>query len=357
MPPQNMHENPARTLATFSEFAQREQLEDLETYYAALNDALAHFSTQDGIARLVDLPTIILPDLHARRALLVDVLGTQLSGGPYAGRQVFELLQQGLLNVVCVGDIVHSEERVHWVTNDDGAWSAELLDREMVRSLGAGAMIMYLKTQYPVHFHCLRGNHDDIAGEMAKDFRKFVGLKYENDEPVLVEGRPVVTGDKGESKLVREWVLSREGWGQEFLETWARFESALPLLAQASYYLISHTLPLLPLAEAEIRDPQRGCEISRELTSNRGVNEAAIHETLANLNLQETIQRWFYGHSRVPPEINGGKYEESLDGLVVRLNNPKQHVFAYVPAARDEQRFDPARDVYIKAPTEVMFHR
>ena len=128
------------------------------------------------------------------------------------------------------------------------------------------------------------------------------------------------------------------------------------MLAQADYYVISHTLPLVPLAEAEIRDPKRGREISLELTSNRGINEAAIYETLENLGLQETTQRWFHGHSRVPPEINGGKYEESLDGLIVRLNNPKQHVFAYVPAAQDERRFDPAQDVSIKAPEEEAFH-
>ncbi len=357
MSSQNTHENPARTLATFSEFARREKLEDLEAYYTALNDVLSLLSTQDGIVELPDLPTLILPDLHARRELLIAVLSTQLTDGPYAGRQVFDLLREELLNVVCVGDIVHSEERSHWVINDDGAWSVELLNQEMVRSLGAGTMIMYLKTQYPLHFHCLRGNHDDISGELAKDFRKFVGLKYENGEPVFIDGRPVVTGDKGESKLVREWVLSREGWGQEFLETWARFESALPLLAQASYYVISHTLPLLSLTEAEIRDPQRERDISIELTSNRGINETAIRETLANLGLQETTQRWFHGHSRVPSEINNGKYEESLDGLIVRLNNPKQHVFAYVPGAQDERRFDPTQDVYIKAPTEEVFHR
>ncbi len=352
----NGNENPAHSLETLREFATREQLEAPETYCAALDAALAILSMQDGLVQLQDLPTIVIPDLHARRALLIAIFSTQLANGPYAGRQVFDLLQQGLLNVVCVGDIVHSEERSDWVINLDGEWTAELLDKEMVRSLGAGAMVMYLKTQYPAHFHCLRGNHDDIAGELAADFRKFVGLKYENDELVFVDGRPVITGDKGESKLVREWVLNREGWGQPFLETWARFESALPLFAQAPYYVISHTLPHIPLTSAEIRDPHRAREVSLELTSRRGINEAAITGTLENLGLQETTQRWFHGHSQVPPEVNGGKYEESLDGLIVRLNNPKQHVFAYVPASQDERRFDPAQDVFIKAPAEETFH-
>lgn len=354
---QSSNDNPADSLAALSELASREQLEDLETYRAALTTTLAILAEHDGLILLPDLPTIIIPDLHARRAMLIAILNTSLEEGPYAGRQVFELLQQGLLNVVCVGDIVHSEERSDWVINSDGVWTAELLDKEMVRSLGAGVMVMYLKTRYPAHFHCLRGNHDDIAGELSEDFRKFVGLKYEGDELVFVDGRPVVTGDKGESRLVREWVLTREGWGQPFLEEWARFESALPLFAQASYYVISHTLPQIPLTEAEIRDPHRSREISMELTSRRGTNEGAIRATLENLGAREATQRWFHGHSPVPPEVNDGKYDEGLDGLVVRLNNSKQHVFAYVPSAQDERRFDPTRDVYIKAPAEDTFHK
>ncbi len=355
---QNSNENPARTLETLREFAGRDHLEQLEIYKAALDAVLAILAGKDGLLQLPDLPTIIIPDLHARRAMLVSILGTHLAEGLYAGKQVFDLLQQGLINVICVGDIVHSEERSDWVINNDGEWTPELLEKEMVRSLGAGTMIMYLKVQYPEHFHCLRGNHDDIAGELAEDFRKFVGLKFdENNELLFVDGRPVVTGDKGESKLVRDWVLARDGWGQPFLQTWARFERSLPLLAWSTYYVISHTPPLVPLSETEIRDASRSREISLELTSRRGIDEAAICGTLDNLGLKDRVERWFHGHSQVPPEVNGGKYEESLDGLVVRLNSPKQHVFAYVPAANDERRFDPTRDVYIKSPEEDAFHR
>jgi hypothetical protein len=350
-------ENPARSLETLREFARRDQLELLETYQSALDSVLALLADSDGLIRLPDLPTLILPDLHARRALLIDVLSTSLTDGPYAGRQVFELLQEGRINIVCVGDIVHSEERSDWVINNDGEWTQELLEREMVRSLGAGMMIMYLKLQYPDHFYCLRGNHDDIAGELAEDFRKFVGLKYVNDELLFVDGRPVVTGDKGESKLVREWVLQRADWGQPFLHTWAQFERSLPLFAQASYYVISHSLPLIPLSEAEIRDPHRPREIALELTSRRGIDATAIYGTLENLGLKEQVKRWFHGHSQVAPDTNDGKYEESLAGLVVRLNNPRRYVFAYVPASDNERLFDPAQDVYIKSPEEEMFHR
>lgn len=352
----HVEENPARTLETLQEFADRDRLETVETYRAALDDVLALLSTADGLLSLQDLPTLIIPDLHARRELLVAILGTRLKDKPGAGASVFELLQRGQINIVCVGDIVHSEKRSNWVINNDGEWTEDLLGKEMVRSLGAGAMIMYLKLQYPEHFHCLRGNHDDMAGELSEDFRKFVGLRYENDELVFEDGRPVLTGDRGESKLVRDWVLDRDGWGQPFLTAWSTFERLLPLFARGSYYAISHTLPMIALSESDIRNPNRPRESSLELTSRRGINEEAIIGTLENLALRESVKRWFYGHSMVPAETNGGRYAENLDGLVVRLNNPTQHVFAYVPASYEPRLFDPARDVYIKAPEEENFH-
>lgn len=351
-------ENPAHSLNALREFANRDQLEEVETYTNALDDALAILSQGDGFIQLAVLPTIVIPDLHARRPMLTAILGFCLNEGSHAEKPIFDLLQQGLINVVCVGDIVHSEERSDWVINNDGEWTEELLEREMVRSLGAGFMIMSLKIAYPKHFHCLRGNHDDIAGELAKDFRKFVGLKYdEQGKQVYKDGRPVMTDERGESMLVRDWVLTRPGWGQPFLQKWATFERSLPLFAQGSYYVISHTLPRIALTEKDIRDINRPVDITLELTSRRGINETALTGTLENLGIKDSIKHWFHGHTQVSMNTNDGKYEESLDGLVIRLNNPTHYVFAYVPASNAEHLFDPASNIYIKSPTEEAFHQ
>ncbi|HLI05446.1 MAG TPA: metallophosphoesterase [Ktedonobacteraceae bacterium] len=356
MSSQNLSENPASSLEALSEFAGRDHHEAPETYRAALEAVVDVLSQQDIVPRLSNLPTIIIPDLHARRTMLTDILSAPIGAGSSTGEQVFGLLQKGLINVVCVGDIVHSEEPSNWVINRDGEWTPALLDKEMVRSLGAGIMVMYLKLQFPDHFHCLRGNHDDMVMEFGP-FRKFVGLRRdEQDEVVVVEGRPVLTGDKGESELVRDWVLTREGWGQAFLDAWTQFERALPLFAQGSYFVVSHTLPRIPLSEAALHDPGKPREVTSELTQRRGVNGDSIVRTLENLGIKSIIQRWFYGHTPVSAEKNGGKYEEGLDGLLIRLNNPKNYVFAYVPASDDERRFDPIRDVYIKSPAEEHFH-
>ncbi len=248
-------DNPARSLSKLVAYASRDQIETPETYRANLNAVLKVLKKEDGLVQLLDLPTIIIPDIHARRAMLIDIFRNPIPEGPYVGRKVFELLQKGLVNVCCVGDIVHSEVRTDWVINENGDWTIELLEKEMVRSLGSAAMVMYLKMQYPQHFNCLRGNHDDMVGELAK----------------------------GESMIVRDWILTRgDGWGQTFLDLWGQFDKALPIFAKGEYYAISHTPPQRALEETEIRDKTRLPSVTLELTSRRGENREAIILTLYN---------------------------------------------------------------------------
>ena len=129
---QDKKENPAHSLSALHEFANRGQLEEVETYTSVLDDTLAVLSQGDGLIQLADIPTIVIPDLHARRPMLTAILGFCLHEGSHAEKPIFDLLQQGLINVVCVGDIVHSEERSDWVINNDGKYE-ESLDGLVVR--------------------------------------------------------------------------------------------------------------------------------------------------------------------------------------------------------------------------------
>ena len=145
----NVSENPAATLEGLSRFAEREQLEPVETYRVALEAVVEALPRPGSLLHLPDLPTLVIPDLHARREMLLAILKTRLADG-----QVFELLQQGCINVVCLGDIVHSEKRSHWVINPEGECTSELLDKAMVRSLGAGAMSLSSIMCKMLKIHC-----------------------------------------------------------------------------------------------------------------------------------------------------------------------------------------------------------
>jgi hypothetical protein len=105
--------NPASSLGALSAFARRDQLETPETYLSALKDAIEVLPLQGVLLHLQDIPIIIVPDIHARREMLITLLRAQFIEGSFAGQRVFDLLEQGCMNVVCVGGIVHSEERSH----------------------------------------------------------------------------------------------------------------------------------------------------------------------------------------------------------------------------------------------------
>ena len=70
MASQNRPENLASTLEALSVYAQRDQLEPPETYRAALDVVVNVLSQQGGLLHL--------PDLHARRAMLIALFSAQI---------------------------------------------------------------------------------------------------------------------------------------------------------------------------------------------------------------------------------------------------------------------------------------
>ena len=59
-----------------------------------------------------DIPTIIVPDLHARVYFLMNLLKYDISSFLHENNTtVFDALQQGKVRVICLGDGLHSEKR------------------------------------------------------------------------------------------------------------------------------------------------------------------------------------------------------------------------------------------------------
>lgn len=98
-----------------------------------------------------ELPTIVVPDLHARMDFFLSVLAYEAE----KERKAIDLLAEGRLQIVCLGDGVHSEGRAA------GRWRAALgefqeeyrthdsMDGEMRESLGLMGMVMEVKRSFP----------------------------------------------------------------------------------------------------------------------------------------------------------------------------------------------------------------
>ena len=306
-------------LINLKQLATNSKVESGSTYLPSLKAATAILRKGSGIVTLQpDVETLVVSDLHARRDFLMEVLQAKRGGVT-----VLELLRQGKINVVLVGDAVHSEVSANWPHIWDVDYDQKM-NAEMARNLNIMKMIMDLKAEFPDNFHYIRGNHDEINGTFTK---------YAN-----------------EGYKVRKWM--EKTYGKDFVAQWAAFEDALPILAigktAQQSFVISHTVPNEVLGYNQInrRDPAITVEPNGESgllwTDNTRMLDnqltTAIRGTLRNLGLPENSQ-WIIGHRDVD---KGTLYRSQLGGQLVQINDKQQHLVALIPTAT---RFDPKVNV------------
>ena len=222
---------PELSLAQLSQQAASTRLARPESYLKSAAASQKVFAGQGGLVVVPpEVPTVILPDLHAQRDYLLQALRM-----PMQGSTVFALLRQGKVNVLCLGDGMHSEGRNEgrWLQAEQdflaGAKASPAMEAEMVESLGLLQMVMDLKVAYPKNFYFVRGNHEDMDPVTA--YTKFTRV--------------------GESNLVKSWVVHR--WGNAFLKRWHACEQSLPLVARGGSFVASHAPPEVSLTVADVQ--------------------------------------------------------------------------------------------------------
>jgi hypothetical protein len=269
------------------------------------------------------LPTIVVPDLHARMDFFLGVLAMEAE----EGRKAIDLLAEGRLQIVCLGDGVHSEGRAA------RRWRAALdefqeeyrihasMDEEMRESLGVMGMVMEVKRSFPGRFHFLKGNHENITNEMGSGnfpFRKFA-----------LEG--MMTLDYME-----------RFYGEEMVRAYALFEKALPLLAVGRGFLISHAEPGTFFEREKIVAYRQHPEVVSGLTwtDNDEAEQGSVQRMLDCYLGEEEGSRGFYftGHRPV-----SGRYRLRAAGRLVQIHDPERFMIAHLPVTAE---IDPKQNVH-----------
>jgi len=323
--------------------SEKQELETCESYEASLNGAIEALKDTKGIIELKNknVPTIVISDLHARRDFLMEVLSQQDKDG----QSVFDLLEKGKINVVCLGDGMHSEIGKNWYiginqefiekdgkkypknTIADMNEYEKVMKEEMVRSLGTMKTVMELKSAFPDSFHYVRGNHDDINETIYK-FLKF----FKESE---------IEGIGGESGLVKKWIF--EHFGLNFLEKWAKFESMLPLVVKGKDFVASHAAPLKKgvLSMEDIEEKTQKANEQLLWTDNRGIIGKKhfypeFAQTRKNIGAENSI--WIIGHRPVD-----GKFRRQFDGELIQINHSKDQLVAIFSP---DSSFDPEKNIF-----------
>jgi hypothetical protein len=317
-----------------------------------------------GLVRLHHaLPTIIIPDLHARRGFLMSLLTSQPPVGflpaqltsthtaclspasrdssrdssrdpaPNTLGTVIELLKAGRLQILCLGDGFHTESwalkrwRSAFAEFKGGYREHHSMDQEMSESLGLMEMVMLAKAAFPRHFHFLKGNHENVLNETGDgnfSFYKFVQ----------------------EGAMVRAY-LDRF-YGHSFAQTYAVFERGLPLLAQGRNFLASHAEPARAFTDQEVINAAFLPEVIQGLTWTG--NDEALPGSVAAM-LQRSLPgvhrpRYITGHRPIE-----GLFQERSGGLHLQIHNPDRQVVAWIRAEGD---IEVRRDIGVIEVSEVI---
>jgi len=278
----------------------------------------------------------LVPDLHARAALLADLLASeppaaQASCGLSAPRNAGETLADaappgttladmafdGRLAILCLGDVLNAEgpaaqSRWNRAMDDLASGGAHALlspamDEEMGLSLSALCLVMLLKARLGAAFHCLKGNHDNLSNsgrDGDSSFRKYA-----------LEGA-----------MGAEW--SRMRYGEAALAAVRRYELLLPLVAAGRAFCASHAEPAFPVDASSLLDYRSRPALVRALiwTANDQAEEGAAAGSLqALLGERARGGLWFAGHRPV-----AGVFGLRAGGRLLQIHNPDRDQIAWI---------------------------
>ena len=279
-----------------------------------------HESLPGGLIQLPrGKPLIIVPDLHARPALVEALLGTVFPGFEMPLR---DALARGRATTLFLGDIPHAEgpdAARRWVNasrklaaerNEHAILSPEM-DEEMGLSIRALGHVIRLQSEFHGSVFCLKGNHDNMTN--ASDHGDLPFYKYAD-----------------EGRMGALWLRLR--YGPEIARLVREYELSLPIAARGTDMCASHAEPAFAVSESMLLEYRNDPEVVRALiwTANGEAEEGAVGESLKLLLGSEekaAHATWFSGHRPV-----AGPYSLRSAGQLAQIHNPGAwHVALLLP--------------------------
>lgn len=283
------------------------------------------------------IPSIIVPDLHARTDFFTEILNFKLPCDVTAGESLIvrDALAQGKLFLICLGDGFHGERRVieRWLEAQQGWLAGNILNKamcaEMSENLALMTMVMETKRAFPNYFHFLKGNHENILNELGRGnypFRKFAS----------------------EGEMVKEFM--QKLYDKPLVEKYANFEHHLPLFAYGSNFLVSHAEPTIPFSQKELINGllDEIVVLGLTWTSNGGAQDDSVQTMLAALLPHNARAMYFAGHRSIQDS-----YRLLHEGKFIQIHNPDRHLISLV---RPDRAFDPDIDIYDTSCGEIAQH-
>lgn len=276
------------------------------------------------------LPIIVVPDIHARPDFLSNIINFTLPEGfiPKVRKSytVLDALNKGYINLVCVGDALHTElnTKERWLAGleefNRGIYTGPAISAEMLEGFKTICFLMKLKELFPQNFHFLKGNHENIMNQTAYGdfaFRKFANEGY----------------------MVREFI--HELYGDDILYLMTCVENALPLIAFSETCVISHAEPKTSFSYKQLLNARKYPEVITGLTwtANDEADEDSVKQIIETLYSESQRENVIYIAGHRPVKAN---YLYRQNGMFVQIHNPAKQNICLVYKNR---KFDPESDI------------
>lgn len=281
-----------------------------------------------------DLPTIIVPDFHARPFFLRNILNFILpqnfiqSKNSIKKISVFSALKKNLIRIIFVGDILHSEKntKLRWLCIQEEFnkqnFTGTATKSEMSDGFSLWCSLMILKIYFPQNVHILKGNHENILNATFNgdfSFRKFC------DEGNMTK------------------IFVQNYYGDDILHLIHYTESLLPLICVGKNFVVSHAEPFESFTKNELINAKNRNGIIEKLTwtNNDEAQEGSVEDIIKNLCEDYELFddfTYFAGHRPVKDNFNLRQ-----NNKLVQIHNPsKQNV---VLSFKDK-KFNPQTDFF-----------
>lgn len=304
----------------------RENLPDTDGFGALVEAAVTAMEQTDSCVRPRDttgraggllyltesIPTILVPDLHARRDFFFNMLQHRFSGET----TVLEGLGKGTVRVVCVGDAFHSEQRCRfrWITAYEeyrtGNLDGPSLTAEIADSMSLMEMIMECIVAFPGYFFFLKGNHENILNTDKNGNHPF--RKY---------------ADEGE--MFYQFFLHR--FGESFTTRYAQFEEMFPLCGVGERFMVSHAEPRRFYDSSSVINARLDPQTVEDFTwTGNGDSEEGTVENMLEAYLPGVPDALYFGGHRPVADT----YSLRASNRYVQIHDPASSQIAFVPPDR-----------------------
>lgn len=222
------------TLTDYQQAAHEPDLLPRESYTEVLQAGTEVLNQESGLLKFENgYGCVVVADVHGRREMVANVLSQRIPHPDTSNpTSIWDVLNEGKVNLIFVGDYVHTETADNWIqpiATRDSQFSFSLtpsLSRAEARdSLGVVQLVLRLKQQFRQNVCLCKGNHDRHQATDSLAKRVFFPTHPEEIDSELAA--LVVP----QSLLFKEGLQASElGFDSLFFQRWLDWEAALPLM-------------------------------------------------------------------------------------------------------------------------------